>query len=244
MARAGALRRIRPVPQPLAKSSLIKDWPAAERPRERLARSGPGHLTDAELLAILLGRGVAGVSGLDLARHLLARFGGMRGVLNARPADLEALHGLGPGKSAVLTAVRECCCRYMGEKLAPGRTIGSPADSQEFLLARLRDRPHEVFCCIFLDNRHRVLAFEELFRGTIDSTTVYPREVLRQALHRNAAAVILAHNHPSGVPEPSDADRLITRRIRDALELVDVRLLDHFVVGDGNCVSLASRGLL
>ncbi len=232
------------MPNHPAKSSLIKDWPAGERPRERLLRGGPGQLTDAELLAILLGRGVAGVSGLDLARHLLGRFGGMRGVLNAGPAELESLHGLGPGKSAVLTAARECCCRYMGEKLAPGRTIGSPADSQEFLVARLRDRPHEVFCCIFLDNRHRVLAFEELFRGTIDSTTVYPREVVRQALQRNAAAVILAHNHPSGVPEPSDADRLITRRIRDALELMDVRLLDHFVVGDGNCVSLASRGLL
>lgn len=226
------------------KAPLIKDWPPTERPRERLLQSGPGHLTDAELLAILLGRGVPGVSALDLARQLLTRFGGMRGVLNALPGELGTLHGLGPGKSAVLTAARECCCRYMGEKLAPGRAIGSPADSQDFLLARLRDRPHEVFCCIFLDNRHRVLAFEELFRGTIDNTTVYPREVVRQALQRNAAAVILAHNHPSGVPEPSDADRLITRRIRDALELVDVRLLDHFIVGDGSCVSLASRGLL
>lgn len=226
------------------KGRSIKHWPLAERPRERLAQAGPGHLSDAELLAILLGRGIAGVSALDLARQLLGRFGGMRGVLNAAPGDLESLHGLGPGKSAQLLAARECCCRYMGEKLTPGRAIASPADSQDFLLARLRDLPHEVFCCIFLDNRHRVLAFEELFRGTIDSTTVYPREVVRQALHRNAAALILAHNHPSGVPEPSDADRLITRRIRDALELVDVRLLDHFVVGDGSCVSLAGRGLL
>jgi DNA repair protein RadC len=228
----------------LIRATLIKEWPAGERPRERLVQSGPGHLTDAELLAILLGRGVAGVSALDLARHLLGCFGGMRGVLNASHAELQALHGLGPVKSAMLTAARECCCRYMGEKLAPGKTISSPTDSQDFLLARLRDRPHEVFCCIFLDNRHRVLAFEELFQGTIDSTTVYPREVVRQALQRNAAALILAHNHPSGVPEPSDADRLITRRIRDALELVDVRLLDHFIVGDGTCVSLASRGLL
>jgi DNA repair protein RadC len=132
----------------------------------------------------------------------------------------------------------------MQEKLLPGRLLASPADSQDYLMARLRDLPHEVFACIFLDNRHRVLGFDELFRGTIDNTTVYPREVVRQALHRNAAAVILAHNHPSGVPEPSDADRLITRRIRDALELVDIRLLDHVVVGDGSCVSLASRGLL
>lgn len=234
-----------PLPQPLPVIPLsIKHWPAADRPRERLMQSGPGHVSDAELLAVVLGRGVAGVSALDLARQLLHRFGGMRGVLNAPPAALEALHGLGPGKSSVLTAVRECCCRYMGEKLMTGRAITSPADSQDFLIARLRDRPHEVFCCVFLDNRHRVLAFEELFRGTIDSTTVYPREVVRQALQRNAAALILAHNHPSGVPEPSEADRLITRRIRDALDLVDVRLLDHFVIGDGACVSLASRGLL
>jgi DNA repair protein RadC len=238
-----------PVPTPpvkatLFKTPLINEWPAADRPRERLVQSGPGHLSDAELLSVLIGRGVVGVSALELARQLLARFGGIRGVLNAGHADLEALRGLGPGKSAVFTAARECCCRYMGEKLSPGRALSSPADSQDFLLARLRDRPYEVFCCIFLDNRHRVLAFEELFRGTIDNTTVYPREVVRQALHRNAAALILAHNHPSGVPEPSDADRLITRRIRDALELVDVRLLDHFVIGDGTCVSLASRGLL
>jgi DNA repair protein RadC len=130
--------------------------------------------------------------------------------------------------AAALIAVRECCCRYLQEKLAPGQSIRSPTDSREFLLARLRDRPHEVFCCLFLDNRHRILAFDELFQGTIDNTTVYPREVVRQALRRNAAAVILAHNHPSGVAEPSEADQLITRRIRGALELIDVRLLDHF----------------
>jgi DNA repair protein RadC len=222
----------------------LRDWPAADRPRERLVRAGPAHLSDAELLAVMLGRGVAGSSAMDVGRDLLVRFGGIRGVLNARPGELETLRGVGPGKAALLLAARECCCRYMAEKLPAGRAIGSPADSQDFLLATLRDRRHEVFCCIFLDNRHRVLAFEELFRGTIDSTTVYPREVVRQALDRNAAAVILAHNHPSGVPEPSDADRLITRRIRDALELVDIRLLDHFIVGDGSCVSLAGRGLL
>jgi len=132
----------------------------------------------------------------------------------------------------------------MEQKLSPGKHIGSPGDSKHFLQARLRDRPHEVFCCMFLDNRHRVLAFDELFRGTIDNTTVYPREVVKQALHRNAAAVILAHNHPSGVAEPSEADQLITRRIRDALELVDIRMLDHFIVGDGTCVSLAARGMV
>jgi DNA repair protein RadC len=144
----------------------------------------------------------------------------------------------------VLFAARECAKRFLRERLKPGTVIGSPADTREFLLASLRDRPHEVFCCLFLDNRHRVLAFDELFRGTIDAAAVYPREIVKQALARNAAAAILAHNHPSGVAEPSQSDQLITRRVRDALELVDVRLLDHFVIGDNCCVSLASRGML
>jgi DNA repair protein RadC len=222
----------------------IKHLPRSERPRERLAAGGPAQLSDAELLAILLGRGVAGLSALELARGLLARFGGMRGVLNAGMGELQAQRGMGPGKAAALLASRECCCRYLQEKLPPGQSIRSPQDTREFLIARLRDRPHEVFCCLFLDNRHRVLAFDELFRGTIDNTTVYPREVVRQALQRNAAAVILAHNHPSGVAEPSEADQLITRRIRGALDLIDVRLLDHFVIGDGVCTSLATRGML
>jgi DNA repair protein RadC len=222
----------------------IRDWPVGERPRERLARTGPGGLSDAELLAVLLGRGAPGMTAVGLGRLLLTRFGGLRGLLNAPVSQLQTIRGIGPGRAALLLAVRECCARYMLEKIAPGRAIASPADSRDFLLARLRDRPHEVFCCLFLDNRHRVLAFDELFRGTIDSTTVYPREVVKQALARNAAAVILAHNHPSGVAEPSDADRLITRRIRDALDLVDIRLLDHFIVGDGNCLSLASRGMV
>lgn len=222
----------------------ISHWPASEQPRERLLLAGARALSDAELLAILLGRGTSGASAVDLARTLLARFGGMRGTLNADPGALRTVRGIGPGKAAIIGAARECASRYYGEKLAPGKRIGSPADSRNFLLARLRDRPHEVFCCLFLDNRHRVLAFDELFRGTIDNTTVYPREVIKQALHRNAAAVILAHNHPSGVAEPSEADRLITRRIGEALNLIDIRLLDHFVIGDGLCVSLASRGLL
>jgi len=222
----------------------IKDWPAAERPRERLVQAGAENLTDSELLAIILGRGISGLSALDLARQLLQHFGGMRGVFTAEHADLARIRGMGPGKSAALAAARECCCRFLQQKLEPGEPIGSPADSGAFLLARLRDRPHEVFCCLFLDNRHRVLAFDELFRGTIDNTTVYPREVVKQALRRNAAAVILAHNHPSGVAEPSSADQLITGRIRDALDLVDIRLLDHFIIGDGTCTSLAGRGLI
>ncbi len=223
---------------------MIKDWPQNERPRERLRLAGARNLSDAELIAILIGRGTSGSSAVDLARTLLSKFGGIRGILNAHDNELLATHGIGPGKAAIFSAARECCCRYHEEKLTTGKRIGCPTDTTQFLLARLRDRPHEVFCCLFLDNRHRVLAFDELFRGTIDNTTVYPREVVKQALLRNAAAVILAHNHPSGVAEPSDADRMITKRIGDALNLIDVRLLDHFVIGDGTCVSLASRGML
>ncbi len=228
----------------------LSDWPDADKPRERLlsgtSHSGDGarQLADAELLAVLLGHGARGLSAVELARVLLARFGGVRGTLNAHPQELCKVTGMGPAKAARLLAARECGARFVRERLRPGVTIGSPADSREYLLATLRDRPHEVFCCLFMDNRHRVLAFDELFRGTIDAAAVYPREIVKQALARNAAAVILAHNHPSGVAEPSQSDQLITRRIRDALELVDIRLLDHFVIGDNQCVSLASRGML
>ena len=222
----------------------LKDWPPCERPRERLYKSGARHLADAELLAILLGQGTPGQSAVELARVLMDAFGGIRGTLNASHADLLRIRGIGTSKAALLKATRECAARYMTERLRPGTTISCPGDSRRFLLATLRDRPHEVFGCLFLDNRHRVLAFDELFRGTIDAAAVYPREVVKQALERNAAAVILAHNHPSGVAEPSDSDRLITRRIRAALELVDIRLLDHFIIGDNRCESLAGRGML
>ncbi len=230
--------------KPLKVPMKIKDWPATERPRERLLTAGPGQLSDAELVAVLLGHGTPGQSAVELARVLMEAFGGIRGLLNAGQEDLTKIHGIGSGKAALLGATRECATRYIRERLRPGITISCPDDSRQFLLATLRDRPHEVFGCLFLDNRHRVLAFDELFRGTIDAAAVYPREVVKQALGRNAAAVILAHNHPSGVAEPSDSDRLITRRIRSALELVDIRLLDHFVIGDNCCVSLAGRGML
>ncbi|MEJ2138016.1 MAG: DNA repair protein RadC [Gammaproteobacteria bacterium] len=222
----------------------ICQWKADDRPREKLLNGGAGLLSDAELLAVLLGHGARGMSAVDLARALIHNFDGIRGTLNATTAELTAIRGIGSAKAAILFAARECGGRYLRARLRPGVTIGSPADSREFLLASLRDRPHEVFCCLFMDNRHRVLAFDELFRGTIDAAAVYPREIVKQALARNAAAVILAHNHPSGIAEPSQSDQLITRRIRDALELVDVRLLDHFVIGDNACVSLASRGML
>lgn len=226
----------------MMKEQRIKDWPTTQRPRERLLQFGPEQVTDAELIAILVGHGTSGQSAVATARMLLKQFGSIRGILNASPPELVKVRGMGASKTARLIAARECGCRNLQEKMTPGKAIRSPDDSRRYLVARLRDRPHEVFCCMFLDNRHRVLAFDELFRGTIDATTVYPREVVKQALYRNAAAVILAHNHPSGIAEPSQADRLITRRIRDALDLIDIRLLDHFIVGDGDCVSLAGRG--
>ena len=222
----------------------IANWPEAERPREKLLNLGPAALSDAELLAIFLRTGRAGCSAVDLARELLSAFGGLRPLLTANLVDFTGHKGLGPAKYAQLQAVLEMGRRHLWEQLQRGDALGNPDDTRRFLSAKLRDRQHEVFACLLLDNRHRVIAFEELFRGTIDAASVYPREVVKLALARNAAAVILAHNHPSGVAEPSAADRSLTNRLRDALSLVDIRLLDHFVVGDGEPVSFAERGLL
>jgi DNA repair protein RadC len=222
----------------------IRDWPAGERPREKLLAGGPGRLSDAELLAIFLRTGVPGRSAVDLARELLLGFGGLRGLLSADLASFSALPGLGPVKYAQLQAGLELARRHLEETLRRGPALGSPDAVQRFLRARLRDLPHEVFCCLHLDNRNRVIAFEELFRGTIDGASVHPREVVKRALAHNAAALILAHNHPSGVAEPSQADEVITRRLKSALALVDIRVLDHLVVGDSACVSFAERGLL
>lgn len=222
----------------------ITDWPLAERPREKLLSLGPQSLSDAELLAIFLRTGLPGLTAVDLARRLLIDFGGLRGLLEADLPAFSRHNGLGPAKFALLQAVLEMGRRHLWERLQRGEALGNPDDTRRFLCARLRHYPHEVFACLLLDNRHRVLAFEELFRGTIDAASVYPREVVKLALARNAAAVILAHNHPSGVAEPSRADELLTRRLRDALALVDIRLLDHVVVGDGEAVSFAERGLL
>jgi DNA repair protein RadC len=222
----------------------ITDWPAAERPREKLLARGPQALSDAELLALFLRTGVPGKTALDLARELLAGFGSLRGLLNADRAAFCAARGLGEAKYVLLQAARELGRRHLGEHLMRGDALSSPADTRAFLASTLRDRSHEVFCCLFLDNRHRVLGFEELFRGTIDGASVHPREVVKRVLALNAAAVILAHNHPSGVAEPSRADQALTRRLQDALALIDVRVLDHFVVGDGEMTSFAETGLL
>ncbi len=197
-------------------------------------------VSDAELLGIVLHESPPG----NVAAGLLGRFGSLRLLLEAGNRELLSCPGVGPRRLAALRALPELARRYYAESLPGGEIIRSPADTEAFLKARLRHLGHELFCCLFLDNRHRVLRFDEMFRGTIDGTSVYPREVVKEALAVNAAAVILAHNHPSGVAEPSAADERITRRLKSALELVDIRLLDHLVIGDGRATSLASRGLL
>jgi len=220
----------------------IRDWPAAERPREKLLELGPGALSDAELLAIFLRTGVAGKSAVDLARSLLSDFGSLRALLEADLGSFSARHGLGPAKFSQLQAVLEMGRRHLAERLQRDSALESPQAVRDYLKARLRHEPHEVFACLFLDSRHRVLAFETLFQGSIDGASVYPRQVVKRALAHNAAALILTHNHPSGVAEPSQADRSLTRRLQDALALVDVRVLDHFIVGDGEPLSMAEQG--
>lgn len=221
----------------------IHDWPAAERPRERLLRAGARALSEAELLAVWLRTGTRGGNAVELARTLLAEFGSLRGLLNAPPEQLRRHRGIGPARCAELQAMLEIGRRHRLENLKAGPALSNPQLAREYLLAELRDRDHEVFCVLYLDSRHRVLGFEELFRGTIDGASVHPREVVKQALARRAAAVILTHNHPSGVSEPSRADEVITTRLRDALALVDIRVVDHLIIGEGTCTSLAERGL-
>jgi DNA repair protein RadC len=222
----------------------IRDWPSDERPREKLLTRGAGALCDAELLAIWLRSGRRGQSAVDLAREVLRNFGSLRKLLAADRQRFCALPGLGPTRFAELQAAIEISRRQLAETLRTGPSLASPRATREYLIARLRDLEHEVFCCLYLDNRHRLIEFEQLFRGTIDGASVYPREVVKQALQWNCAAVIIAHNHPSGIAEPSLADERITLRVRDALALVDIRLLDHIIVGDGASVSLAERGLV
>ena len=222
----------------------ISDWPAEERPREKLLGQGPAALTTAELLALFIGHGRPGVTAVDLARHALAHFGGLRSLIDAPVEAISARQGWGPARTARLIAAVELSRRYLGENLNRQGKLCSPQATREFLRARLRGYDHEVFAVVFLDNQHRVITIEELFRGTLDSCSVHPREVVKRSLAHRAGAVIFAHNHPSGVAEPSLADRQITRRLQDALALIEVRTLDHLVIGDGDPVSFAERGWL
>lgn len=222
----------------------ISDWPASERPREKLLQKGAAALSDAELLAIFLRTGVKGKSAVDLARELLHRFGGLRPLLEASEEQFCAALGLGQAKYVQLQAVLEMSRRHLAAQLERGSALENPQAVRQYLAAQLRHESREVFACLLLDNRHRVIRYQPLFYGTINAASVYPREVVALALEQGAAALILAHNHPSGVAEPSQADRQITERLVQALALVEVRVLDHLVIGDGDSISFAERGWL
>ena len=222
----------------------ISDWPAPERPREKLLGRGAGALSDAELLAIFLGSGLPGRDAVQTSRELLDAHGPLRALLDRRPAELARLPGLGPARACQLAAALELGNRHLAAALERGDALTDPVAAGRYFARRLRPYPHEVFAALFLDTRHRALAFEELFQGTIDGAEVHPREVVRRALGHNAAAVIIGHNHPSGCSDPSAADRAVTARLTQALARVEIRLLDHFVVGDGEPVSMAARGLV
>ncbi|AOL21811.1 hypothetical protein NY99_19425 [Xanthomonas phaseoli pv. phaseoli] len=222
----------------------IHDWPTHERPREKLLARGATALSDAELLAILVGSGLRGQDAVQTARDLLHRHGPLRLLLDRPAKALTRLPGLGPASACKLAAAMELAQRHLMSALERGEALSDPPSVGRYFSQRLRARAYEVFAVLFLDNRHRAIAFEELFTGTIDGADIHPREVVRRALLHNAAAVIVGHNHPSGNPEPSEADRAVTKRLLDSLELVDIRLLDHFVIGDGRPVSFAERGWL
>ena len=222
----------------------ITDWPEGERPREKLLTRGAAALSDAELLAIFLRTGVVGKSAVDLARELLTQFGSLTQLCAASEADFCAVHGMGQAKFVQLQAIREMSLRGLKEELQRGDALNSPRVVRDYLQLLLGSRQQEIFLVLFLDTQHRVIASEELFQGTLSQTSVYPREVVKRALAHNAAAVILAHNHPSGIAEPSQSDQLLTEALKQALSLVDVRVLDHFVVGMGQTLSFAERGLL
>jgi DNA repair protein RadC len=222
----------------------ITDWPEAERPRERLLAQGAHILSDAELLAVFLRTGIAGLSAVDLAREVLREFGGLRPLLFASQADFCKFKGLGSAKYAQLQAVVEMSRRTLAESARERDALTSPEAVRDYLRLTLAGKQHEVFLALFLDAQNRLIAAEELFRGTLTQTSVYPREVVKRALHYNAGAVIFAHNHPSGIAEPSRADELLTRTLKSALLLVDLKVLDHVIVAGGAAVSFAERGLL
>ena len=222
----------------------LKDIPAESRPRERLLRNGPAALADAELVALLLRTGLKGTSVLALSQQLLDSFGGATGPLRAGTDEMKRSKGLEPAKRAEIATVMELARRSLAEQVAAGPVFDAPDRVKDFLRMHLAHLPHEVFAVLFVDSQHRLLKFEEMFRGTLTQTSVYPREVVRRALELHAGAVILAHNHPSGVAEPSRADEFLTQTLKSALQLVDVRVLDHLVVARSGVVSFAERGLL
>jgi DNA repair protein RadC len=222
----------------------IADWPEDERPRERLLKLGPAALSEAELLAIFLRTGIAGKSAVELGRDLLRRFGSLHRLFAAPLEDLAAVRGLGPAKYVQLQAVVEMARRALAEQIEDRDAMSSPQAVRDYLRLSLGARPHEVFVAMFLDAQNRLLGCEELFRGTLTQTSVYPREVVKTALRYNAAGVIFAHNHPSGVAEPSRSDELLTQTLKQALSLVEIRTLDHFIVAGSKTISFAERGLL
>jgi len=222
----------------------IKDLPTDARPREKLLRHGAASLADAELLALLLRTGVPGRGVLQLAEGVLQHCGGFAGLLHAQAPALAGIKGLGPAKRAELAAVVEMARRALAQRITQAPVFDAPQAVKDYVQLQLAQRGHEVFWVLFLDSQHRLISADEMFRGTLSQTSVYPREVVKRALAHNAGAVILAHNHPSGVAEPSRADEFLTQALKTALALVDVRVLDHLVVGQGQVVSLAERGLL
>lgn len=222
----------------------IKQWPATEQPREKLINQGAHSLSDAELLAIFLRTGVKGRSAVDLGRDMVRHFGDIRGVMRADISELCAIPGLGETKYAQLQAALEMGRRYLAVEIQRGDILDSPQATREYLRLKLGHLSHEVFACLFLDNQHQIIRFEEVFRGTIDGASVYPRDIVKRALELNAKAVIFAHNHPSGIAEPSQADRTLTERLQHALGLLEIRVLDHFIIGDGQPASFAELGLL
>jgi len=248
MSRTSLRPRSAPARTTVAHSSVqpmaMREWPASERPRERLVANGVRTLTDAELLAILLGTGVAGRTAVDVARAVLAHFGGLNALFTATRDECRAMRGLGQARYAQLQASRELTRRELEEELALADALNSPRAVQDFLRLTLASLPAEVFYVLFLDAQHRLIAAEEMFRGTLTQTSVYPREVVKQALRRNSAAVILAHNHPSGIAEPSRADELLTQALKSALDLVDIKVLDHLVIAGNVAWSFAERGRL
>ena len=222
----------------------IKHWPESERPQEKLLKCGARALSDAELLALFIRSGTRGRTAIDIGRDLLSEFGGIRQILGLNRQRLCNFPGCGPARYALLQASLELSRRYLAQTLVRSGPLNSPHQAADFLTHQLRDLETEVFAMIYLDTRHQVITYKELFSGTLNGATVHPREVVKSVLEQNASAVILAHNHPSGVAEPSPSDITLTRRLKQSLGLIDVRLLDHLVIGDGECVSMSDRGIL